>query len=139
MNRTPSIQLASYLLTGAALLAMLTLHLVSAALPALMVYVLVCRLSGFIPRRFDRRSTRVAMTATIALFTGALIVAAVTLLASQLHPSSEHGLAGLWAKVAEIVAGAQDLLPPWIAETLPSSSDDVQAGVVRLLKITDCP
>ena len=47
------------------------------------------------------------LAATIALLSGALIVATVTLLASQLHPSSVHGLAGLWTKVAEIVAGAR--------------------------------
>ncbi|MEY5098250.1 MAG: hypothetical protein RJA36_969 [Pseudomonadota bacterium] len=134
MDRHPSVQLGSYLLAAAAVLAMLTLHLVPAVLPGLMVYALVSRLASFIQGRFHSRHARVALTATIALLSGALIVATVTLLASQLHPSSVHGLAGLWTKVAEIVAGARGLLPPWVIDKLPGSAEDVQAEVVRLLK-----
>jgi len=134
MKQVHSIPLASYLLAAAAVLAMLMLHLLSAALPGLLVYVLVGRLARLIPRRFDQRRTRVAITAAIALLTGALIVVLITWLASQLRPSSMQGLAALWAKVADIIAGAHGILPPWIIETLPSSADDVQAEVVRLLK-----
>lgn len=134
MSRLPIIRIASYLLAAAALLAMLALHLVAAVLPGLMVYLLVSRLARSIPGRLDSRQLRVALTAAIALLCGALIVAALTLLASQLQPSSAHGLAGLWAKVAEIVAGAHGILPPWISEALPSSAEAVRLEVVGLLR-----
>lgn len=134
MHRSRPVHLASYLLAAAALLATLMLHLVPAALAGFMVYVLVSRIASRFLGRFDNRRARVAVTAAIALVIGLAIVGAVTLLASQLQLSSMQGLTGLWSRIADIIASAHDILPPWIVDTLPSSTDDIQAEVVRLLK-----
>ena len=132
-NDTP-IQWASYLLAAAGLLTMLLLHLVPAVLAGLLVYVLV----GGITRRylgaFDNRKARVWVTAAVALIIGLAIVAAVSLLLSQLQVSSMQGLTGLWNKIADIVAGARDILPAWMLDNMPNSAEDIQAEVVGLLK-----
>lgn len=131
-NDTP-VQWASYLLAAAGLLAML-LHLVPAVLAGLLVYVLV----GGITRRylgsFDNRKARVWVTAAVALIIGLAIFGALSLLLSQLQVSSMQGLTGLWSKIADIVAGARDILPAWMLDSMPNSAEDIQAEVVGLLK-----
>jgi len=127
-------QWASYGLAAAALLATLMLHLVPALLAGFMVHVLVHRISGRFLSRLGSQKGRVLVTAALALVIGITIVAAVTYLASQLQVSSSQGLTGLWTRIADIVAGAQSILPSWMVASLPSSADDIQIEVVRLLK-----
>lgn len=124
----------SYLLVAAGLLATLLLHLVPALLAGFVVYVLVNRISLRYLSGFDNRKARVWVTTIVALLIGMTIVAAVSLLVSQLRVSSMQGLTGLWSKIADIVASAHDILPTWVLVRLPNSAEDIQAEVVRLLK-----
>jgi len=134
---SPSISLFqrfSYLLAALALLAALLLHLVPALIAGLMVHVLVHRISARFLSRLGSQTGRVVVTAVLALVIGLAVVAAVVYLASQLEVSSAQGLTGLWTRIADIVASAHSILPPWMVASLPSSADDIQLEVVRLLK-----
>lgn len=127
-------QRLSYGLAAVVLLAALLLHLVPALIAGLMVHVLVHRISARFLGRLGSQTGRVVVTALLALVIGLGVVAAVTYLASQLEVSSGQGLTGLWTRIADIVASAQTMLPAWMVASLPSSADDIQAEVVRLLK-----
>lgn len=128
------VQSASYLLAAAALLAMLLLHLVPAALAGLLVYVLVSGITRRYLGGFDNRKARVGVAAAVALLIGLGIFGGLSLLLSQLQLSSMQGLTGLWSKIADIVAGARDILPAWMLASLPQSAEAIQAEVVALLK-----
>ena len=127
-------QWTSYLLIAAGLLASLLLHLVPALLAGLGVHVLVNRISLRYLSGFDNRKARVWVTAVIALIIIMGVVSTVALLIGHLRLSSMQGLAGLWSKIANIVASARDILPPWMLEKMPNSAEDIQAAVVQLLK-----
>ncbi len=128
------VQSASYLRAAAALLALLLLHLVPAALAGLLVYVLVSGITRRYLGGFDNRKARVGVAAAVALLIGLGIFGALSLLLSQLQLSSMQGLTGLWSKIADIVAGARDILPAWMLASLPHSAEAIQAEVVALLK-----
>lgn len=122
-------EIAAWLFAGAALVAVLVLRL----LPALLAGLLVYELTQMLARRLTwgaatterRKMVAVALVAgTVVLLVGAAIFGAVAFFRSD-----QGSLTVLLAKMAEIIEGARDKLPPWVADALPSSGDEIRAAV----------
>lgn len=131
MNLRP---MASHVLAALAIFLCLWLHLVPAALSGFLVYVLVAGISRRYLSHLDDARGRLWATAAIAVVVVLVFSLAVAVLVNQLHFASAQGLAGLWQKMAEIIANAQGILPAWLVGSLPTSADDIQSAVVQLLK-----
>ena len=52
------------------------------------------------------------------------------------HPKSGNtaGLPQLWAKLAEMIDGANGTLPTWITKRLPASGDEIKTTVASWLQ-----
>jgi len=132
MKHSPVV-VGSYVIAVALLLASIHLKLVSALFAGMLVFTLIDRLSPLLSRLFTGRAAQIAATAIVA----AIVVAAVSLgafaLLFYLRSGESAGLPQLWAKLAEIIDGANTVLPPWVIERLPSSADQLKSTVVTWL------
>ena len=128
-----SVQIASYAIAAVLLIASIHLHLVSALFAGMLVFTLINKLAPMLTRLFAGRAAQIAATVIVAT----LVVVAVSLSAAGLLVYMKNGetagLPRLWIKLAEIVDGANAILPPWIVESLPSSADNMKAAVVAWL------
>lgn len=127
-------EVAAWLCAGAALLGILYLHLLPALLAGLLVYelthILARRLPGGVWASDRRKMIAVALLAVIVV----LIVSA-GILGSLAFFRSEHGsLTVLLGKMAEIVEGARDKLPQWLADKLPGSSGEIREAIGHWLR-----
>lgn len=126
--------LASWILAGLALLAVLKLSLLPALLAGLLVYELVHVLAGrlgFLRVGAQRgKLVSVALLATLVVLV--LIVAGY---ATWAFVRSDAGSASaLLAKLAEIVEGARGTLPEWAGDMVPDNVDDLKAAIVEWLR-----
>jgi predicted PurR-regulated permease PerM len=128
MNNLPVA--ASYLL--AAILVPVVLHfkLLPAVIAGLAVYVLTSKLAGSLPGHWTRVAREVAL-AVLVTAVMLLVLGAGFGLWSFLRG---HGLAALLAAAAGTLDRLRQVLPPDIAESLPSTMEDLRqqgAGVLR--------
>ena len=126
--------IASWILAGLALLAVLKLSLLPALLAGLLVYELVHVLAGrlgFLRVGAQRgKLVSVALLATLVVLV--LIVAGY---ATWAFVRSDAGSASaLLAKLAEIVEGARGTLPEWAGDMVPDNVDDLKAVIVEWLR-----
>lgn len=126
--------MAAWLFAGAALVGILALHL----LPALLAGLLVYELTQMLARRLARGTITNERRKMIAV---AVVAAAVVLLVGAAifgiaaFFRSEHGsLTVLLGKMAEIIEGARDKLPAWLADKLPGTSDGIREAVGHWLR-----
>lgn len=128
------VQITSYVIAAVLLFASIQLKLVSALFAGMLVYSLIDNLSPMLSRLFSGRAAQIAATAIVA----AVVVAAVSVgafaLLFHLKQGESAGLPQLWAKLAEIIDGANAVLPPWIIESLPNSADELKRSVVSWLQ-----
>lgn len=113
-------ELAAWLFAAVALIGVLATHLLPALLAGLLVYelthMLAARLPGGAKMTGRRKLIAVALLATAIVL---LVIAAV--FGALAFFRSEHGsIAVLLGKMAEIIEGARDKLPPWLADKLPA-------------------
>ena len=119
-------QIASWGLTGIALLAVLQLHLLPALLAGLLVFQLVHSLSGALRIPYlTSRNAKLLFVALLAVIVVALLVLAGIGIVIFLRRGPDN-LALLLTQLAAIVEDLRRLLPAGIVEHLPSENRDVR-------------
>ena len=126
-------QMSSYLIAAALLFASIQLKLVSALFAGMFVYTLIDNLAPLLARLFVGRAAQIAATAIVAAIVVIAVSGGTAALLFHLKNGETAGLTQLWAKLAEIIDGANAILPPWILQSLPSSADDLKTLVVTWL------
>lgn len=124
---------AAWTLAGLAMLFVLTTHLLPALIAGLLVYELVRTLAPLFARRLSgKRSREIAAAVVMLLVVGALIAISFGL---HLFIKSEGGsLSALLAKMAEILDGSRQVLPPWVADLLPEGAAGLRAAITGWLR-----
>jgi predicted PurR-regulated permease PerM len=123
----------SWLLTAAALVALLRLHLLSALFAGLLVYQLVYVLAPVLQRRVSSERSRMAAVAVLTVFVvGALGLAIFGAIA--FFRTDAGSLAGLLQRMADIIEGARDSMPAWIVARLPEDADGLRQGLALWLR-----
>ena len=119
-------QIASWVLTGIALLAVLQLHLLPALLAGLLVFQLVHSLSGALRIPYlTNRNAKILFVALLAVIVVALLVLAGIGIVIFLRRGPDN-LAHLFTQLATIIEDLRRLLPAGIVEHLPSENRDAR-------------
>jgi predicted PurR-regulated permease PerM len=127
------VELASWCLAGAALLAVLVLHLLPAVIAGLLVYELVLLLAPPLQRRFlGERSQLVVLVTLIAVVIA--LLAGLTFGGIVLFQSQGGSVPGLLARLAEIIEGSRAMMPDWLSANLPSGVDELRAALSDWLR-----
>jgi len=121
-----SVSVASWILIALAMFMVLRLHLLSALLAGLLVYELVHVLARPIEKRLMSKAARLIALATLAIFTIVLMVLLIFGLLAFFR-SDTGNLDVLVEKLRHIIIDARTKLPPWIAESLPVTTDDLKS------------
>ena len=121
---TPTV--VSWILAGLGMILALRLHLLSALLPGLLVYVLVRLLAPRIQKRFAGRTAR--LIALVALATVTMGVLILLIMGTVAFFKSDTGnLQTLFEQMQRIITDARAKLPPWIVDSLPGNVDDLKS------------
>ncbi len=126
------VEIASWILIGAALLLVLRLHLLTALLSGLLVFALVHMIAPMLQRRFFGRQPRMVAVALLAAVIVGLITAAVVGIIVFLRSE-----AGSWPtllhKIADILERAKAALPAWAVDYMPGTVDELQENLLEWL------
>ncbi len=133
MKPTP-VHTASYVIAAAILLGTVHLRLVSALFAGMLVHTLIHNLAPLLARLFSGRAARIAATAIVAVVVVAVVSGGAFAVIYHLKSGDTAGLPRLWAKLAEIIDGANATLPTWITKRLPASGEEIKANVVSWLQ-----
>src|SRR3979411_602812 len=118
--------MASWILMGVALLAVVLLHLVSALVGGLLVYELVNLSAPLIERHLIHRWSRWMAVATLAMLTILVLILAGFGLAAFLK-SEASSPAVLSEKLNQIITEGAAKLPPFLVDSFPGNVDDLKA------------
>ena len=125
-------RIASWILTGLGLVAILHLHLLPSLLAGLLVYQLVHLLAPRLQRHFaSKRSQLVALFLLASLVVGAVTAAVIATLAFFKGDSGNISL--LFAKMAQILEDMRSTLPPWIIDLLPENNTGLRETSIEWL------
>jgi predicted PurR-regulated permease PerM len=133
MEASPRIANASYILTGAALLAALLLHLLPAMVAGLMVYTVVGAIAPMLERKLSGELSRQLAVA----FLGAIVVALLATLivgAIVLVRAEFAGPTTILDRFMVIIDHARAQLPAWIVAHLPVTTDDLRTLATGLAR-----
>lgn len=127
-------EIAAWILTGVALVAVLLLHLLPALLAGLLVYELVHILA---PRlriwRMTHDWSKVAaitvLTVIVILLITLVIVGVVSVLRTDVG-----SLSALMKQLAEMLENSRKALPPWMVEKLPANAEQLREAAVSWLR-----
>jgi predicted PurR-regulated permease PerM len=127
------VRLASQLLMGLALVAVLLAHLPAALLTALLVYALVGSLASGMQRHLSGTRAHwlvvVLLSVTVAGLITLLVVGTIAFL------NTEHGNpTALFERVSPLLDRARAQLPPTVVQYLPASPEDIRAEVMAWLR-----
>ncbi|MGE5471762.1 MAG: AI-2E family transporter [Bacteroidota bacterium] len=126
-------QIASWLLAGLGLLAVMLLHLLPALLAGLLVFELVHLLAPQLQRRLaSERARLVALFLLATLVVGATTAGVVGTVA--FFKSDAGNISFLFGKMAQILEDARASLPAWIIQALPDSADGLQTTSIEWLR-----
>ncbi|WP_299161396.1 hypothetical protein, partial [Accumulibacter sp.] len=128
-----AIQTASYLIAAVLLFLTLHLHLVPALFAGLLVFVIIDKMSPWLYRLSKGRASHLAASIIVAAVAVLLVSLGAVALIGLLKNGNTSGLPELWEHLADIIDDANDILPPWIVERLPSSADSLRTLVVGWL------
>jgi predicted PurR-regulated permease PerM len=120
-----SVQTAAWILMAVAMFLVLRLHLLSALLAGLLVYELVQAVARPIEKKLMSRGARVVALTALAILTIVLIIVAILGLLA-FFKSDIGNLDVLIDKLQHIITDARTKLPPWIADDLPGSKEDLK-------------
>ncbi|MBF0507979.1 MAG: AI-2E family transporter [Deltaproteobacteria bacterium] len=127
-------EISAWIISAAALLLVFRLHLLSALLSGLLVYELVHITAPLL--RLSRLSHNRAKLIVVGLL-AALIVTLFVLLIwgmALFFRSETNSISALFKKMAEIIEGARDRLPDWLAVYLPEGAEKLREGIVHWLR-----
>lgn len=126
-------EIAAWLLSGAALLLILRLHLLPALLTGLLVYELVHILTPFF--RITRLSGKRAKLVVVALLAGLVVLLLVAIIwgAVLFFRNEPESIPSLLKKMAEIIDGLRGKLPDWLVDYLPADVEGLRGWTVSWL------
>lgn len=124
-------ELTSWCLVAAALALVLWVHLLPALLAGLLVYELVHVIAPLL--RLSRERARLAAVVVLASLIVGLVAAAIFGTVAFFR-SDAGSLPVLLQKMADIIDGARDVLPPWAVESLPGDIDELRQALTRWLR-----
>jgi len=132
-SKTDAVEIAAWILTAASLFAVLQLHLLSALFSGLLVYELVHLIAPMLQRRaFSARSRLAAVVVLATLVVGLLSLAIFGVVA--FFRSDAGNIPALLQRMADILDGARDSLPPWVVERLPTDAEDLRNTLSQWLR-----
>jgi predicted PurR-regulated permease PerM len=125
-------EIAAWILVGGGLLAVLTVHLLSALLAGLLVYEIVHIAAPRLQRKLSSERARVVAVAALAF----LIVAVVggTVIGLVAFARGEGHLSRILEKLADSITRARSNLPAALSQSLPSTADDLRDTTVHWLQ-----
>ena len=126
------VEIASWILIGAALLLVLRLHLLTVLLAGLLLFELVHIIAPLLQRRFFGRRPRMVAVALLAAVIVGLITAVVIGIIVFLR-SEAGSLPALLHKIAEILERAKAALPAWAVDYMPGTVDELQENLLEWL------
>jgi predicted PurR-regulated permease PerM len=127
-KRPDPVEIASFVLIGAALFLVLRLNLLAALLAGLLVFELVHIIAPLLKRRFfGQRHRMVAVALLASVIVGVITAAVIGVLAFV--KSDAGSLAGLASKMADILESARGALPPWLVDYLPDTVDEIRTAL----------
>jgi predicted PurR-regulated permease PerM len=130
---TARLTLASQLLAGVALVAILVSHLLAALLAGLLVYALVGSVAPGLQRHLSGTRAHWLVVALLVVTVVGLITAII--IATIAFLNSEHGNPTvLFQRVGPLLDRARAQLPPGLVQYLPASPDDIRAVVMDWLR-----
>jgi predicted PurR-regulated permease PerM len=132
-ERPSAVEIAAWLMMGAALVLVLRLHLLTALLAGLLVFELVHIIAPFCERRIYSRGHRMIAVALLATVIVGLVSAAVIGIVAFVR-SDAGSVSGLLDKMAEILDKARTTLPDWMVSRLPDDVDDMRTGLSDWLR-----
>lgn len=131
VNRSEIIALA---VAALFMLAVLSLHLLSALIAGLLVHQLVQSLARRLRvASLDRESAKILAVALLTTLVVAIVTAAVFGLMALLRNGAQS-LPELFGKLAEIVESSRGHLPPWLVGSLPADAGEIRADLVAWLR-----
>ena len=126
-------RIASWILAGLGLFAILQLHLLPTLLAGLLVFQLVHLLAPRLQRHFaSERARLVALFLLASLVVGAVTAAVIGTLAFFKGDSGNMAL--LLAKMAQILEDARSTMPAWIVDLLPENNEGLRATSIEWLR-----
>jgi predicted PurR-regulated permease PerM len=124
----------SWVLAAAALIAVIKLHLLSALFAGMVVYELVYLVAPLLRRRVVDERARVG--AVIIIATLVVAVLSLSVIATIAFFRSDAGsLSALLQRMAEIIEGARESLPPWVVSRLPGDADELRQSIATWLRM----
>jgi predicted PurR-regulated permease PerM len=132
--RTSRTEIATWILTGAALLSVLKLHLLPALLAGLLVFELV---RGLAPMIYSRPSEAGLAKLIIITIIAALVITALTglILGALSYFRSEGGnFSVLLQRLAQIIDESRSRLPDWALTYIPETADELRNAVSAWLR-----
>lgn len=129
-----SYQIASWILAGIALAAMLALHLVAVLIAGLLVFHIVHWLAGAVrvPQVHNQR-VKIFIVALLALLVvGGLVLGVIGI--AHFLSSDPDSISGLLSRIAATVHDLRRIVPPSIAEYLPADSADFEGSIATWLR-----
>ena len=132
VSKPSSVEIASWVLIGVALLLVLRLHLLTALLSGLLVFELVHMIAPRLQRRFFGRRPRMVAVALLAAVIVGLITAAVVGIIVFLR-SEAGSLPSLLNKIADILERAKTAVPAWAVNYMPGTVDELQEDLLEWL------
>jgi predicted PurR-regulated permease PerM len=127
------VEQVSWLLAAVALIAVLKLHLLSSLFSAFLVYLLVHSLAPLLARRLFSERSRLAAVILIATLVVAVLAVAV-FGAVAFFTSDAGSLSALLQKMADILEGARDSMPPWVVANMPEDADGLRKSLAQWLR-----
>ncbi|MBS1159016.1 MAG: hypothetical protein H6R15_1435 [Proteobacteria bacterium] len=126
-------RIASWILAGLGVLAVLLFHLLPSLLAGLLVFQLVHLLAPRLQRHFASERARLVVVFLLAtLVVGAVTAAVLGIVA--FFKSDAGNISLLFGKMAQILEDARSSLPPWIIQNLPVNNDGLQTASIGWLR-----
>jgi predicted PurR-regulated permease PerM len=129
---TTRIDLSAAVLTGIALIALLSLHLLPALFAGLLVFELVALLTPLLARAIPNQKAKLAAVALLSILVVTALIAAgfaiVRILGQEVGSA-----AGLFRKLAALLEDVRNVLPAWLIAYLPADPDALERGVGKWL------
>lgn len=132
-NRPSPVVLASYILSGSALLLMLAKGLLAALFSGLLVYALVHLMAPVLGRRISGQRARMIAVALLSTLIVAILSGAIWWIA-DFFTSDPSRLSRMLEKLADIIENSRAQLPAWLRAHVPTGVDALREMLTHWIR-----